>query len=197
MPVTETIIQGLKPYSIGEKIRALRQKKGMGLVEMGKHTGLSAALLSKIERSKLIPTLPTLLRVAMVFSVGLEFFFTDERKKLLAEVIRKGERKRFPERPGATDVSYYFESLDYKATERKLSAYYADFELIAPERVKQHQHAGIELFYVIAGELALKVGNEEYTLNEGDAMYFDGSAPHTYRRVSKKPCQALVVITQQ
>jgi len=195
--VNETITQGLRPYLIGEKIRALRLKKSLGLVELGSHTGLSAALLSKIERGKLIPTLPTLLRIAMVFSVGLEFFFDNNRNRNLVEVIRKGERKRFPERPVATDVSYYFESLDYNATERKLSAYYADFELIAPERVKQHQHAGIELFYVIAGELALKVGNEEYTLNEGDAMYFDGSAPHTYRRVSKKPCQALVVITQQ
>jgi transcriptional regulator with XRE-family HTH domain len=197
MPVSETIVQGLKPYLIGEKIRALRLKKGLGLVEMGKHTGLSAALLSKIERGKLIPTLPTLMRIAMVFSLGLEYFFTDERKKLMAEVIRKSERKRFPERPGVTDVAYFFESLDYKATERKLSAYYSEFELIAPEKLKQHQHAGVELFYLISGELALKVGGEEFVLNEGDAMYFDGSVAHTYRRLSKKPCQALVVITQQ
>ena len=62
----------------------------MGLVELGKHTGLSAALLSKLERDKLYPTLPTLLRIAMVFSVGLDYFFTDERKRHVVSVVTQG-----------------------------------------------------------------------------------------------------------
>lgn len=73
--LTTTLQTGLSEYAIGEKIRALRLKKKMGLVELGKHSGLSPALLSKIERGRLFPTLPTLLRIALVFSVGLEFFF--------------------------------------------------------------------------------------------------------------------------
>jgi transcriptional regulator with XRE-family HTH domain len=43
---------------------------------LGKHTSLSAAMLSKLERGKLFPTLPTLIRIALVFGVGLEYFFT-------------------------------------------------------------------------------------------------------------------------
>jgi len=195
MPVTETIVQGLKPYLIGEKIRTLRLKRSMGLVELGKHTGLSAALLSKIERGKLIPTLPTLLRIAMVFSVGLEFFFSDERQRRLTEVIRKAERKRFPERPGVTDPAYFFESLDYKATERKLSAFYAEFEAVTAEAAKPHQHTGIEFVYVVGGELTIRVGSDDFVLDEGDAIYFDGTVPHTYRKSGKKPCQGLVVTT--
>ena len=92
--VNKTIDEGLRPYQIGPKLRALRLKKSMGLVELGKHTGLSAALLSKLERDKLYPTLPTLLRIAMVFSVGLDYFFTDERKRHVVSVVRKGERIR-------------------------------------------------------------------------------------------------------
>jgi transcriptional regulator with XRE-family HTH domain len=68
--VNQTISEGLGRYSIGEKLRTLRLRKSMGLVELGKHTGLSAALLSKLERGKLFPTLPTLLRIALVFGVG-------------------------------------------------------------------------------------------------------------------------------
>lgn len=195
MPVNETITQGLQPYLIGEKIRTMRLRKGMGLVELGKHTGLSAALLSKIERGKLIPTLPTLLRIAMVFSVGLDHFFSDDRRRRLTEVIRKAERKRFPERPGVPDPAYFFESLDYKSTERKLSAFYAEFEAVAAERAKPHQHNGVEFIYVFSGELALKIGSDEYTLGAGDAIYFDGSVPHTYRRAGSQPCQGLVVTT--
>jgi transcriptional regulator with XRE-family HTH domain len=74
--LSATLQEALQGYAIGEKVRALRLKKKMGLVELGQHTGLSPALLSKIERGRLFPTLPTLLRIALVFSVGLEFFFS-------------------------------------------------------------------------------------------------------------------------
>ena len=125
---SKIIDEGLRPYQIGPKLRALRLKKSMGLVELGRHTGLSAALLSKLERDKLYPTLPTLLRIAMVFSVGLDYFFTDERKRHVVSVVRKHERIRLPEHPGASEVAYHFESLDFKANERNTSAYLADFE---------------------------------------------------------------------
>lgn len=195
--VTDTIREGLKPYTIGEKIRSMRLKKSMGLVELGQHTSLSAALLSKIERGKLIPTLPTLMRIAMVFGVGLEYFFSNERKRHVVAIVRKEERKRFPERPGATDVAYFFESLDFKAQGRKLNAYFAEFEPVAVEKLHPHQHPGVEFIFVTEGKLGLRVGSEEHVLDEQDAIYFDSSVIHNYRRLSKKPCKAILVTTPQ
>src|SRR4051795_7426954 len=96
---SETITAGLKNYAIGSKLRRLRLRKSMGLVELSKHTGLSPALLSKLERDVMHPTLPTLLRIAMVFSVGLEYFFVPEPKPLL-EIVPKSARMRFPDSPG-------------------------------------------------------------------------------------------------
>jgi transcriptional regulator with XRE-family HTH domain len=190
--VSPTIVDGLRSYSIGDRIRALRLRKKMGLVELGQHTGLSAALLSKLERGKLFPTLPTLLRIALVFSVGLEYFFREERKNMVA-VIRKGERQRFPDKPATPDVSYFFESLDFSATEKKINAYYADFQPIAPEKARIHFHSGVEFLYLINGDLCLKIGNEEHNLEAGDSVYFDSSVPHSYRRTGKKVCEGLVV----
>src|SRR6476660_1250243 len=118
---------GLSAYAIGDRLRALRLRKKMGLVELGQHTGLSPALLSKIERGRLFPTLPTLLRIALVFSVGLEFFFAGAREKPLVAVARKADRVQLPERQGVKEVAYRFESLDYPATERRFNSYYAEF----------------------------------------------------------------------
>jgi len=191
--VPETISAGLKPYSIGEKIRTLRLKKSMGLVELGRHTGLSAALLSKLERGKLFPTLPTLMRIALVFSVGLDHFFNDERKRRVIAVVRKNDRVRFPERPGTPDVPYYFECLDYPATDRKLNAFLADFQELPQDKIRPHQHAGVEFLYVVSGDLSLKVGSEDYALETGDSIYFDSGLQHSYRRTSKKPCNAVIV----
>jgi transcriptional regulator with XRE-family HTH domain len=188
-----TIVDGLSRYSIGEKLRSLRLSKGMGLAELGKHTGLSAALLSKLERAKLFPTLPTLLRIAMVFGVGLDYFFTDERKRRVVCITRKAERVRFPERPGSQDVPYYFECLDYRATERRLSAYLAEFQEVPGERSKPHQHAGVEVLYLLKGSLALKIGSEEYLLEAEDSIYFDSAVQHSYRRRGAKACAGVIV----
>src|SRR5829696_756176 len=113
--LSATLQKGLDQYGIGAKLRALRLKKKMGLVELGQHSGLSPALLSKIERGKLVPTLPTLLRIALVFSVGLEHFFTETARKPVLAIVRRADRKRFPQRLGAVNPSYHFESLDYPA----------------------------------------------------------------------------------
>jgi len=191
--MTDAISEGLGRYSIGEKLRSMRLRKSMGLVELGKHTGLSAALLSKLERGKLFPTLPTLLRIAMVFGVGLDYFFTDERKRRVVGVVRRAERVRFPERPGTQDVQYYFECLDYRSTERKLSAFLADFQDVPAEKLKPHQHAGVEFLYVMKGSLAIKIGGEEFLLEPEDAIYFDSAVLHSYRRRGLKPCMGVIV----
>ena len=191
--ISQTVTDGLKPYAIGEKIRALRLKKSMGLVELGKHTGLSAALLSKLERGKLFPTLPTLLRVALVFGVGLEFFFTDERKRRVVAIVRKHDRIRFPERPGSGEVAYFFECLDYPATERKFNAFLAEFQDVPPDKSKPHHHPGVEFLYLVSGNLDIKVGNEDFSLETGDAIYFDSAVQHSYRRVGTRPCEAITV----
>src|SRR5579863_6713335 len=103
---SETIRKGLGSYSIGEKLRRLRLRKSMGLSELSKHTGLSPSLLSKLERDLMHPTLPTLLRIALVFSVGLDYFFNPEPKPVLA-IVRKRERLRFPETADRRPVTYY------------------------------------------------------------------------------------------
>jgi len=195
-PVATTnnsISDGLKPYQLGEKLRGLRLKKSMGLVELGKHTGLSSAMLSKLECGKLFPTLPTLFRIALVFGVGLDYFFTDERKRRVVAIVRKRDRVRFPERPGGGEIAYHFESLDFKATERKLNAFLADFAEIATDKVRMHQHPGVEFLYMIRGKIDLAIGSDIHTLNAGDSIYFDSGVRHSYRRATKASSSAVIV----
>lgn len=191
--MNKTIVEGLRPYGLGEKLRTLRLRKSMGLVQLAKHTGLSPAMLSKLERGKLYPTLPTLLRIAMVFGVGLDYFFSDERKRHVVAIARKKERIRFPESDGGDSIAYRFESLDFKASDRKLSAYFAEFEPIAAEKVRPHQHTGVELLYLLSGDLELTIGSEKFSLEPGDAVYFDSGVRHSYHRASKTPCTAVIV----
>jgi transcriptional regulator with XRE-family HTH domain len=124
--ISETLAAGLAQYKIGAKVRALRLNKKLGLVQLGEHTGLSSAMLSKIERGQVFPTLPTLLRIALVFGVGLDHFFVDEARPLVA-VTRKQDRLRLPDRRDAKASAYFFESLDFPVADRKIEGYYAEF----------------------------------------------------------------------
>lgn len=188
--MVDTLAAELEKYRIGPRIRALRTKKKLGLVQLGEHTGLSPAMLSKIERGQLFPTLPTLVRIALVFGVGLDHFF--DRSGPRVAVTRRGERMRLPIPGGSSPVSYLFESLDYPLPERRMQAFLAVF----PEDGRPsepHQHGTEELVYVIEGALRVIVEDEKTILAEGDAMSFDSSVPHSYQREGATACLALVV----
>ncbi len=140
--------------------------------------GLSPALLSKIERGRLFPTLPTLLRIALVFSVDLDFFFAGAREQPLVAVVRKEQRVSLPDRPGARDVAYHFASLDYPATERRFNSYYAEFLSVAPDKLRPHAHPGVEFIYALAGKLSVHINGEEHAIERRrlDIFRFDCAA---------------------
>ena len=191
--LSDTLTNELHRYAIGPRIRALRLRKKLGLVQLGDHTGLSPAMLSKIERSQLFPTLPTLLRIAMVFGVGLDHFFAPDKEKPLVAVVRKDQRIRLPAPPGGEPPAWLFESLDYPVTDRRMDAFYAEFPLDA-RPADRHEHGSAEFIYVLSGRLVVDVNGEETALDTGDAIYFDLSVPHSYRREGTVVCKALVIV---
>jgi quercetin dioxygenase-like cupin family protein/DNA-binding XRE family transcriptional regulator len=190
----ETIRRVLSSYEVGQKLRKLRMRKKIALVDLGKHTGLSASMLSQLENGKLVPTLPTLARIAMVFDVGLDHFFGNKRRGLFT-VVRKSERIRFPERPGMPKPAYFFECLAFATQDKSLQAYLAEFPKRAVEEVSEHFHDGAELMHVTEGSLSVQYEDEEHLLHAGDTVYFDPSEPHSYRGLSKQPARAIIITT--
>ena len=82
------------------------------------------------------------------------------------------------------------------ATKRKFNAYLADFLSVPKEKLRLHQHTGVEFIYVLKGKLQLKVGTDEQVLEAGDSLYFDSLLPHGYTRVGTKPCSAVVITAE-
>ena len=191
----KVVQESLRPYAIADKLRTLRLRRSMGLVQLAEHTGFSSAMLSRLENGRLVPTLPTLTRIALVFNVGLDYFFSDPRKRHVVAVVRRDERQVFPSDPNSAPVPWHFESLDFRVNERKLSGYLAHFHPLPPDKVVPHYHQGVELLYLIEGKLEMRIGVETFQLSAGDSMYFDSMQKHTYRSLDKTPCTAIVVTT--
>src|SRR5579871_6960926 len=148
---------------IGARIKALRLKKSMGLVELGRHTGLSASFLSQLETGRVVPTLRNLARIAMVFSKDLNYFFEPEPTTLF-RVHRRKDRVRLPQ-TGVDDPSYFFESLGYMVPDRHMDPYFAEFIPLEKNiEPRAHVHPGYEFLYMLEGELLLHHGDNHTTL---------------------------------
>ena len=192
----ETAERFIAEKRIGERIKRLRLKKSMGLVELGKHTGLSASFLSQLETGRVVPTLRNLSRIAMVFSKDLSYFFESEPNALF-RIHRRKERVRLPQ-TGVDFPTYYFESLGYMVPDRHMDPYFAEFIPLTKEmEPKAHMHPGFEFLYVLDGELEIHHGVQACTLEAGDALYFDASTPHSYQCAGKKQAGAIIVTMHQ
>ncbi len=187
--------ESIRPYAIADKLRTLRLRRSMGLAQLAEHSGFSPAMLSRLENGRLVPTLPTLTRIALVFGVGLDYFFTDPRKRHVVAISRRNERKVFPSDPKLPSTSWFFESLDFRATERKLNGFLAHFHPLPEQKITPHFHPGVELLYLIEGELEMTIGVEKFQLSAGDSIYFDSLQKHAYRSLVKKACTAVVITT--
>ncbi len=181
---------------IGERIKHLRLKKSMGLVELGRHTGLSASFLSQLETGRVVPTLRNLARIAMVFSKDLSYFF-DPEPQTLFRVHRGNARVRLPQ-TGVADPTYYFESLGYLVPDRQLDPYFAEFLPHKADReLRSHQHVGAEFLYILTGRLDVQHGDVTHHIEAGDAAYFDANTTHSYVCAGDEPATALIVTLQQ
>ena len=188
----ETAERFIEEKHIGERIRRLRLKKSMGLVELGRHTGLSASFLSQLETGRVVPTLRNLARIAMVFSKDLSYFFETEPSSIF-RIHRQKERVRLPQ-TGVEPPNYFFESLAYMVPDRHMDPYFAEFVPQEPgSEIRPHLHAGFEFLYILAGELELCHGDQREAIGPGDAAYFESGTPHSYRCAGSAPCSALIV----
>ena len=185
----------IQNYEIGSKLRQLRMRKKIALVDLGKHTGLSASMLSQLENGKLVPTLPTLARIATVFDVGLEHFFLDKRARRTFAVVRADERLRFPDLPDSPVPGFFFEVLAFGVTEKSIGAYIAEFPRAKSQTALSHQHEGAEFIHILQGVLGLNYQSEDHLLHAGDSVYFDSSESHSYCGQSDEPARAIVVTT--
>jgi transcriptional regulator with XRE-family HTH domain len=185
----ESFIEGKR---IGDRIKYLRQRKHMGLVELGRYTGLSASFLSQLETGRVVPTLRNLARIAMVFSKDLSYFFEPERPELF-RIVRATDRQRLPQ-TGADEPGYYFESLGQVPADQPIAPYLAEFLPVREGRqAKSHRHTGNEFLCVLDGRLRLSHDGLSEELDSGDAVFFHAEAVHSYESIGDTSCTALIL----
>lgn len=180
------------PFRFGEKLRAVRERKGFTLKVVAQAAGVSESLVSQIERNRVSPAIDTLLSLADALDIDLEYLFEEYRRERPVRVIRANERRHVDEsgityeevvRPVEGDGAHAIES------------YYITIPAGAETKRGSYGHLGREFGIVTEGSGELLYETTTYPLEKGDSISFSATAPHTLKNTGKVPFRALWVVT--
>lgn len=177
---------------IGDRIRRLRMKRSMGLVELGKKTGLSASFLSQLETGRVVPTVRNLARVALTFGKDLSYFFRDEQP-ITFRMMRQNERVRLQKNTGPK-ATFLAESMSALIADQSMVPCIAEFRG-ADDEVVFHPRIfeGVEFTLVTDGMLVLTSENETRTLERGDVAWLDGTRKRHYCCAPGTDAKAIII----
>lgn len=177
---------------IGERIRSMRLKRSMGLVELGRLSGLSASFLSQLETGRVVPTIRNLARIALVFEKDLSCFFTLE-KKVSFRRLSKGDRIPIT-RKQKHNARFVSQSLSALIPDRHIVPCLAEFHPNEDEcEFTPKVFRGTEFVYVLEGDLEIALPNERHWIGTGDVIWIDASTPRQYLCRGKGVARALIV----
>ena len=179
-------------YNFGDKIRIIREKKNFTLKEVGLKAGVSESLISQIERNKVSPAIDTLLMIADVLEIDLEYLFSDLKKSKNINLVKAENRNKIV----LDKVVYQQLSKTIGENDKhEIEAYEIHIATGGKTGSNEYGHRGKELGLIIQGQAEFSIGNEKYLLEKGDSISFDSSLPHKLENNGKEELIAFWVIT--
>lgn len=177
---------------IGKRIRALRKRADMSLVELAEKTGIQIATLSRIENEKMVGTLQSHVQIAKVLNVEVTELYTS-----MTPQTKTGPS---PEDENEADIfvdsdQASYELLTHQVLHKKMMPTMVKIEGNG-QTTQEQQPAGAEKFvFVVDGRIEVNVAGKAYPLSEGNTLYFKASTTHYFKNLGKSPARVLTVLT--
>lgn len=178
---------------LGERIRSAREKCGLTIRDIASRTGISPAVLKKVESNELTPPLGQLIKLGKALDMKMGYFISPGSDKPMA-VVRKDERRqvaRYGEKVSA-QYGYYYESLAADKGNRLMEPFIVT--LLPSRKEELSSHDGQEFLFVLDGRMKVKVAGHQEILQAGDAVYYDSNQPHYVGTLGAKKTTILAVL---
>jgi transcriptional regulator with XRE-family HTH domain len=168
---------------IGSKIKDIRKEQNLNLNELSEKSGISIAMISKIENGRVFPTLPSLLQLFSSLEIDLNSFFNDFYKndKFPGYIFKKRKEYKPIDKEEAAEGFNYEEVLSYSL--QKSSMQVSLLTLNKGAKRKMVTTEGFEYIYLIKGTVRYELETHQFDMEEGDSLFFDGRLNHVPRNI--------------
>jgi transcriptional regulator with XRE-family HTH domain len=177
--------------AIGAQVRSYRRRLGMTLQDVGHVTGVSSAMLSKVENGQTSPSLGTLKSLAKAFDVPINVLFKGFEERRDASFVPSGEGVRIARRGRSIDHDYRL--IGHSANSRMALEPYLVRLTGETEVFPRTQETGVWFLHVLEGEMVYRYGDKLYPLTAGDSLTYDADAPHGIDEVRQPPVTFLCI----
>ncbi|MDR2114354.1 MAG: XRE family transcriptional regulator [Bifidobacteriaceae bacterium] len=189
-PTPEALHQELKE-AIAAQVRAIRQAGGWSVAAAAERIGISKAMLSKIENAQTSCSLATLAALAEGLDVPVTALFRGVAVESEAVFVPSGQGAKIIRR--GSKQGHLYELLgSLRGPHKRMEAVLVTLDH-SSEVFPMFQHLGTELLYMLEGTVVYHHGDVDYTMRPGDALQFDGEAPHGPVDLVRTPCRFLSV----
>ena len=192
---TRQILERSLEASIGREVKTLRRQQNMTVADVAQLTGLSIGMLSKIENGNTSPSLKTLQVLSHTFSVPVTAFFAGFNERREVQHVRANEHVEVDRR--GTRAGHQYNLLGHIGANS--SGVMMEPYLITlsedSDVFPTFQHEGLEMLYVLEGEVKYRHDDKIFHLRPGDSLFFDADAPHGPEVLVKLPIRYLSIIS--
>ena len=180
--------------NVGERVRQVRDKKGLSLEDVSQRTDIDVSMLSQIEEGAVAPPLGTIIKLAKALEMRMGYFISGEQERPYT-IVRHRDRKvvsRYDSKK-AKYYGYEYESLAPHKKDRHMEPFLVTLEA-ADTKDERSTHDGQEFIFVLQGQMEVRLGEELHILDPGDAIYYDSTGPHLVKSHGEKTTKILAVL---
>ena len=181
--------------AIGREVRAFRRAQGMTVADLANITGLSIGMLSKIENGMTSPSLTTLQLLSHAFSTPITSFFRGFEERREVQHVKSGEHIEIERRGTRAGHQYHLLGHIGSNSSGVVVEPYLITLTAESDTFPTFQHDGIELLFMLEGEVVYRHGDQLFHLQPGDSLFFDADSPHGPEDLVKLPARYLSIIS--
>lgn len=177
--------------AIGAEVRTLRTRFDMTLKDLTEVTGLSPAMISKIENGVASPSLGTLKLLADAFDVSVSVFFKNLEPRRDVSYVRAGEGVLLSRQ--GPHVDHRFRLLGHASGRHVVLEPYEVVLTGNSEVFPRYQSSGIWFVHMLEGRMKFRCGSEDFLLSAGDSLTYDADIPNGPLELIDTPVRYLCV----
>lgn len=183
---------------IADTIKKIRKSKGYTLDQLGRRTGLSKALLSRIENCQVSPPIATLSKISHGLNVPISIFFdVEEKTGQEGYAVTLKDQRRKVGRKGMATAEFDYYSLSGLKSDNLIEPFIVKYPANSQKTTRLYDHPGEEFFLVLKGKVDFIYGEKTIRLETGDSIHFDPSTPHRGQNAGKTESECLIIIIEE